>query len=72
MNVIEKLAKTKTIILISHRLANVVGADRIYMLKDGCVIQSGTHEELMQSKGEYSALYQYQRELEQYGKEECA
>ena len=72
MNVIEKLAKTKTIILISHRLANVVGADRIYMLKDGCVIQSGTHEELMQSKGEYSALYQYQRELEQYGKEERA
>lgn len=72
MNVIEKLAKTKTIILISHRLANVVGADRIYMLKDGCVVQSGTHEELMQSKGEYSALYQYQRELEQYGKEECA
>ncbi len=72
MNVIEKLAKTKTIILISHRLANVVGADGIYMLKDGCVIQSGTHEELMQSKGEYSTLYQYQRELEQYGKEERA
>lgn len=72
MNVIGELAKAKTIILISHRLANVVGADRIYMLKDGCVVQSGTHEELMQSKGEYSALYQYQRELEQYGKEERA
>lgn len=72
MNVIRELAAAKTIILISHRLANVVGADRIYMLKDGCVIQSGTHEELMQSKGEYSRLYQYQRELEQYGEEERA
>lgn len=72
MTVIRELARTKTIILISHRLANVVGADRIYMLKNGCVVQSGTHEELMQSKGEYCELYQYQRELEQYGKEEHA
>ena len=35
MEVIRRLAETKTIILISHRLANVVGSDRIYMLKDG-------------------------------------
>lgn len=70
MNVIRKLAETKTIILISHRLANVVGANQIYMLKNGCVVQSGTHEALMQSKSEYYELYQYQRELEQYGKEE--
>lgn len=70
MQVIRKLAETKTIVLISHRLANVVEAERIYMLKNGTVVESGTHEALMQSKGEYHELYQYQRELEQYGKEE--
>lgn len=69
MAVIHELAKTKTVILISHRLANVVNASRIYMMKDGCVIQSGTHDELMEQGGAYRELYQYQRELEQYGKE---
>lgn len=69
MEVIHELARTKTVILISHRLANVVDSDRIYMMKDGSVIQSGTHEELMKQGGAYEELYRYQRELEQYGKE---
>lgn len=68
MKVIHGLAKTKTVILISHRLANVVDSDRIYMLKDGGVVQSGTHKELMEQGGAYKDLYQYQSELEQYGK----
>lgn len=66
MKVIHELAKTKTVVLISHRLANVVASDRIYMLENGSVAQSGTHQELMQAGGAYRALYQYQRELEQY------
>lgn len=69
MQVIHELARTKTVILISHRLANVVSSDCIYMMKDGCVIQAGTHEELMQQHGAYKELYQQQKELEQYGKE---
>lgn len=68
MQVIHELAKTKTILLISHRLANVVGADRIYMLQGGSVVQSGTHGELLRSCGAYAELYLYQQELEQYTK----
>lgn len=66
MEVIHRLAKTKTVILISHRLANVKGSDCIYMLKDGMVAQHGTHRELMAQGGPYRELYQYQRELELY------
>ncbi|MGN1142831.1 MAG: ABC transporter ATP-binding protein/permease [Oliverpabstia sp.] len=70
MQVIRELSKTKTILLISHRLANVVESDRIYMLENGCVVQTGTHEELMTKGGSYAELYLYQRELETYGQEE--
>ena len=72
MQVIHALAKTKTIILISHRLANVVRSDRIYMMKDGLVEEHGTHEELMEKNGAYTKLYCAQMELERYGKEETA
>lgn len=69
MQVIWELSKTKTILLISHRLANVVESDRIYMLENGCVVQAGTHEELLAECGAYAELYLYQRELETYGQE---
>ncbi|MDD3338863.1 MAG: ABC transporter ATP-binding protein/permease [Lachnospiraceae bacterium] len=68
MKVIHELARKKTIIMISHRLANVVQADRIYMLRDGVIIEQGRHEELMRAKGAYHELYQYQSGMEQYGK----
>lgn len=70
MQVIHELAKTKTILLISHRLANVVKSDRIYLLENGCIVQSGTHQELMEQGGAYERLYRYQSELEAYGKED--
>ena len=69
MDVIHQLAETKTILLISHRLANVVKSDRIYMMKDGCVAESGAHDQLIRQNGEYAKLYRSQMELEQYGKE---
>ena len=62
------LAKEKTVILISHRLANVTGADRIYCLKNGAVAEQGAHEELLAAKGVYAKLWRTQQELEQYGK----
>ena len=68
MNVIRKLSKDmgKTIILISHRLANVVTSDAIFMLEDGSVAEFGTHSQLMEKEGAYANLYNAQHELECY------
>lgn len=63
MEVIRELAKTKTILFISHRLANVVASDQIYMLKNGQITESGTHGELMKKAGSYANMYQKQQEL---------
>ena len=68
MNVIHELAKTKTVLLISHRLANVVKSDKIYFLKDGEIKESGKHDELMIRNGAYRHLYESQMALENYGK----
>ena len=68
MNVIHELAKTKTVLLISHRLANVVKSDKIYFLKDGEIRESGKHDELMSQNGAYRHLYESQMALENYGK----
>ncbi len=68
MQEIYRLAKTKTVILISHRLANVVDADQIYVLEQGRVVQSGTHEALLAQGGSYEQLWNTQQELEHYAK----
>ncbi len=68
MSVICELAKTKSVLLISHRLSNVVHSDCIYMLEDGVIKESGTHEALMEKQGIYHTLFAYQYQLEQYGK----
>ena len=68
MNVIHELVKTKTVLLISHRLANVVKSDKIYFLKDGEIKESGKHDELMSRNGAYRHLYESQMALENYGK----
>ena len=57
INQIYKLAKTKTIIMISHRLANVVKANCIYALDNGKVVESGNHEELLRKDQEYIIVY---------------
>ena len=66
---IHTLAKRKTVILISHRLANVVTADRIYVMERGLVVERGTHEELLKKNGRYAALWNAQQNLENYGKD---
>ena len=68
MEVIHEIARTKTVLLISHRLANVVNSDQIYFLWDGAIQERGTHEELMRKGGAYRHLYDSQMALEQYGK----
>ena len=65
MEVLHELRKTKTIILISHRLANVVKSDLIYVLKSGEIKEYGTHEALLQNKDIYENLYTTQEKLEE-------
>lgn len=69
MKVVQELAKTKLVILISHRLANVVNADQIYVVEKGKIVETGNHTNLLANKGAYSKLFYAQQELEKYGKE---
>ena len=69
---IHTLAKRKTVILISHRLANVAGADRIYVMEHGSVAEQGAHGELLEQNGRYAELWNAQQSLENYGKEALA
>ena len=66
MKVIKSLISKKTIILISHRLENVVECDKIYLLHEGEIKESGNHQELLNLKKEYYKLYNTQKELENY------
>ena len=66
---IQRLAETKTVILISHRLANVATADNIYVMEAGRVAESGTHEALLARGGVYAGLWNAQQALENYAKE---
>lgn len=66
---IHALSKTKTVILISHRFANVEHADNIYVLDKGNIVESGTHADLLKQNGQYAALWNAQQSLENYAKE---
>lgn len=68
MTQIHRLAKSKTVILISHRLANVADADNIYVMDGGSVVESGSHRALVERGGAYAKLWNAQQELESYAK----
>ena len=70
MKEIYNLAGTRTVIVISHRLANVKGADNIYVMDSGYIAESGTHEQLLAQNGIYAALWAKQQELENFGRNE--
>ena len=72
MAVIRQLAKERTVLLISHRLANVVDAQQIYVLEHGAVAERGTHQQLLEQGGLYRRLWDAQYALEHYGEEETA
>ena len=69
MGEIHALAKSKTVILISHRLANVTSSDNIYVMDKGSIVESGSHEQLLLAKGTYFNLWSTQQRLENYGKD---
>lgn len=74
MAAIEDLARRRvdrTVVVISHRLASVAGADRIAVLADGAVAETGTHAELVGRAGVYAELWRAQRELEELDAEEA-
>ena len=62
---IKELSKSKSVIVISHRLANVVPSDLIYFMEKGEVMEKGTHTELMAKNGGYARLYIAQKNLEE-------
>ena len=64
MQNIKSLSEKKNVVVISHRLENIVPADRIYYMESGEVRECGTHAELMDRHGGYAALYTAQKELE--------
>lgn len=64
MEQIFELAKTKTVIVISHRLANTAKADMIYAMEKGEVRECGTHDELVRKNGLYAKLWNAQQSLE--------
>ena len=70
LRTIYDLSKEKTVIVISHRLANIVNADTIYVLDKGEIAEFGTHKELMNNKSNYYNLYTKQSDLEDVYEEE--
>lgn len=69
---IHALARRKTVILISHRLANVTVSDNIYVLDGGALAGQGTHDALLRAGGAYARLWDAQQALENYAKEGAA
>lgn len=69
MEEIQQLAKTKTVILITHRLANAQGTDGICAMESGAVKEFGTHAELLAKGGVYAQLWNTQQNLEQFAQE---
>ena len=67
LQAIHGLAGKKTVILISHRLANVVDSDCIYVMEKGRIAEQGRHADLLAKNGVYSRLYQTQKQLETLG-----
>ena len=69
MEIVQDLAREKSVILISHRLANVTAADKILYMEQGKIAASGNHDQLMAQNTAYAALITQQQELEHFREE---
>jgi len=61
---VQQLSENMTVITIAHRLSTIQGADVIHVMRDGAIVESGTHDALMDRKGEYYQLYMGQEKEE--------
>lgn len=66
LSIINELSKIKTVIMITHRLSSVINCDEIFVMKNGQLIENGSHLELIKNNGVYSQLLNQQKELEVY------
>lgn len=66
IDAVAELARTKTVVMVSHRLAALRGCDKVYVFETGHVVQTGTHEELAGQDGPYASLWARQAELEDF------
>ncbi len=60
LNRLEEVMRGRTTILISHRCSTVRNSDQIVVLRDGCIVERGTHDQLVEQGGYYADLYQKQ------------
>ena len=60
LEAIERLMQDRTVFVIAHRLSTVVNADKIIVLSRGKIVETGTHEELIEKEGYYKQLYEVQ------------
>lgn len=68
METVHKLAVHKTVLLITHRLADAVAADDIAVFADGGCVETGTHDALIAADGVYAMMFRAQQDVEQVGK----
>ena len=66
IDAVAELARTKTVVMVSHLLAALRGCDKVYVFETGRVVQTGTHEELAKQDGPYASLWARQAELEDF------
>ncbi|MCK5059086.1 MAG: ATP-binding cassette domain-containing protein, partial [Candidatus Aminicenantes bacterium] len=59
-NSLEFLCKNKTTLIVAHRMSTIRSADRVVVLNDGCIVETGPHKELLSRKGLYHKLFSYQ------------
>ncbi|MSS13119.1 ATP-binding cassette domain-containing protein [Bifidobacterium tsurumiense] len=65
LDAIRELARTKTVLMITHRIANAVNADQVVVFEDGKVIETGTHQQLLVADGAYERMYRIQHSVEE-------
>lgn len=68
MKTVHKLAANKTVLLITHRLADAIAADRIAVFADGGCVETGTHDAFITADGVYATMFRTQQDVEQVGK----